>query len=71
MGLGKQLGKSAGKTATFTLVLVFIVVFIDIIYDNGYLTALHIAPFTINELVRFMLMFGYLVWFVFLFFLDG
>ena len=71
MSLGKKLGQSASKTATFTLILVFIVVFIDIIYDNGYLTASHIAPFTITELVKFMIMFGYLIWFVFLFFLDG
>ena len=65
------LAKAIEKTGTFTLILAFIVVFVGVMYDNSYLTASMILPFTSkDELIKFMIMFGYLIWFIFLYFLD-
>jgi hypothetical protein len=62
----KSLSRSIAKTGRFFLIVAFIVVFVNAIYNGGHLTASHIAPFTIAELTRFLIVFGFGVWFVFI-----
>jgi hypothetical protein len=71
MSLGKKLGKTVSRTGIYALGYVFIIVFIETLHSNNVLTDAMINPFTINQLITFLMWFGFLLYFILFWVLDN